>query len=74
MIYLLRLVALLGFVFMIVTCAWLIVTMLRMKREQIVALATLNSIAATLKLQRATDKLQGDQNGIVPSITRDKHS
>jgi hypothetical protein len=53
-----------GFAFLIGTCAWVIVSMHRMKREQNVAIGTLNALAASMKLQRVTDTVQGTSDGV----------
>lgn len=63
-----RWVFVLGFVFLVGVGVWAIVTITRMRREQLVALAILNFLSAQAGLRRSTDKLE---SGAVPSVARD---
>jgi hypothetical protein len=47
-----------GFVFLVATGAWAIITVTRMKREQEVALGMLHAMAARMGLKEAIDKIQ----------------
>lgn len=59
----------LGFLFLIGVAAWAVVTIERMKRQQAVAVATLNAMSVMLGLQRGTDRIE---RGRVPGIGRDQ--
>lgn len=55
----------LGFIFLVMTGAWAIVMIARLKREQVVAMALLETIAAQAGLRRAVDKLSlGTQESV----------
>lgn len=63
----LRLFFLAGFVFLVGVGMWAIVVITRMKREQTVAIALLDAIAAQAGLRRAVDRLA---SGKVESVGR----
>ncbi len=63
----LRLIFLVGFVLQVIVGAWAIVTVIRMRRQQVVSLAILNQIAARSGLQRETDKIE---SGATPQAAR----
>lgn len=53
-----RLLFLLGFVFLVGVAGWAVVQITRMKREQAIAIATLNALAARAGLKELIERLQ----------------
>lgn len=60
-IQILRWFLLLGFLFQIGVSVWAIMMMIRMRREQAIAIAVLNTLAARAGLKQAIDHIQREQ-------------